>query len=132
MQKKLTKFQWKVLKVTANIPLGETRSYQWVAKRVGSPKAVRAVGQALRRNPYPLIIPCHRVIKSDGSLGGYAGGSGEKKAELLEREREIRKHINWLRRPGRRGKEAKKQRNKISCISLFLCVFASLHLCFLH
>lgn len=89
----LTDFQWKVLKVTANIPLGETRSYKWVARHVGSPKAVRAVGQALRRNPYPLIIPCHRVIKSDGSLGGYAGGSGEKKGKLLAMEKEIKKYI---------------------------------------
>ena len=92
-QKKLTKFQWKVLSVTANIPLGETRSYKWVAQQVGSLKAVRAVGQALRKNPYPVIIPCHRVIKQDGSLGGYAGGSGEKKAELLEMERQIKENI---------------------------------------
>ena len=91
--KKLTKFQWKVLSVTASIPLGETRSYKWVAGQVGSPKAVRAVGQALRRNPYPVIIPCHRVIKQDGTLGGYAGGSGEKKAKLLKMERQIKEHI---------------------------------------
>lgn len=90
---KLTKFQWKVLDVTAKIPLGETRSYKWVAQQVGSPKAVRAVGQALKRNPYPVIIPCHRVIKEDGSLGGYAGGSGEKKAELLDIEREIKANL---------------------------------------
>lgn len=86
---KLTKFQWKVLSATATIPLGETRSYQWVAQRIGFPKAVRAVGQALRRNPYPVIIPCHRVIHADGSLGGYAGGSGERKAVLLKKERKI-------------------------------------------
>lgn len=93
-REKLTKFQWKVLKVTANIPLGETRTYKWVAQRVGSPKAVRAVGQALRRNPYPIIIPCHRVIKQDGSLGGYAGGSGERKAQLLTLEKEIINNSN--------------------------------------
>ena len=92
-RKKLTKFQWKVLAVTANIPLGETRSYQWIAKQAGFPKAARAVGQALRRNPYPLMIPCHRVIRQDGSLGGYAGGSGELKAKLLETERWIKEHI---------------------------------------
>ena len=90
---KLTKFQWKVLDVTVKIPLGETRSYKWVAQQVGSPKAVRAVGQALKRNPYPIIIPCHRVIKEDGSLGGYAGGSGEKKAKLLDVEREIKANL---------------------------------------
>jgi len=92
-REKLTKFQWKVLKVTANIPLGETRTYKWVAEKIGSPKAIRAVGQALRRNPYPIIIPCHRVIKQDGSLGGYAGGLGERKAKLLNIEQEIRKSL---------------------------------------
>jgi len=98
---KLTKFQWNVLKVTANIPLGETRTYKWIAEKVGSPKAVRAVGQALRRNPYPIIIPCHRVIKEDGSLGGYAGGSGERKAELLNMEQEIIKNdYNGCRKEG--------------------------------
>ena len=91
--KKLTKFQWKVLSVTASIPLGETRSYKWVAQQVGSPRAVRAVGQALKRNPYPVIIPCHRVIKQDGTLGGYAGGSSEKKAKLLDMERQIKEYI---------------------------------------
>lgn len=91
--KKLTKFQWKVLSVTANIPLGETRSYKWVAEQIGSPKAVRAVGQALRRNPYPVIIPCHRVIRQDGTLGGYAGGPSDKKAKLLEIERKIKEDI---------------------------------------
>lgn len=90
----MTKFQWKVLAVTAKIPLGETRSYKWVAAQVGSPKAVRAVGQALRRNPYPIIIPCHRVIREDGSPGGYAGGSGEKKVRLLAAEREIKKNLS--------------------------------------
>jgi len=90
---KLTKFQWKVLKVTVSIPLGETRTYKWVAEKVGSPNAVRAVGQALRRNPYPIIIPCHRVIKQDGSLGGYAGGWGKRKAKLLKLEREIKGNL---------------------------------------
>ena len=85
----LTSFQWKVLKAACAIPLGETRSYQWVAQKIGNPQAVRAVGQALRRNPYPLIIPCHRVIKQDGSLGGYAGRYGTKKAMLLKTEKAI-------------------------------------------
>jgi len=99
-REKLTSFQWKVLKVTANIPIGETRTYKWVAQKVGSPKAVRAVGQALRRNPYPVIIPCHRVIKEDGSLGGYAGGLGERKAELLGIEEEICKSLKDLLKEG--------------------------------
>lgn len=91
--KELTKFQWKVLSATSTIPLGETRSYQWVAREIGSPKAVRAVGQALRRNPYPVIIPCHRVIHVNGSLGGYAGRFGKRKAQLLNKEREIAAEI---------------------------------------
>jgi len=85
----MTSFQWKVLKATLEIPLGETRSYKWVAQQIGNPKAVRAVGQALRHNPYPLIIPCHRVIKEDGALGGYAGGSSKQKEELLALEQKI-------------------------------------------
>ena len=73
---KLTRFEWQVLAATAQIPLGQTRSYQWIAKRIGRPKSARAVGQALRRNPYPLIIPCHRVIRRNGVLGGYQGKKG--------------------------------------------------------
>lgn len=84
----LTPFEWRVLAATATIPLGETRSYKWVAKKIGSPKATRAVGQALHKNPFPLIIPCHRVVRSDGSLGGFAGGI-EKKRRLLEIEKQI-------------------------------------------
>ena len=85
----LTPFQWKVLKVTTTIPLGETRSYKWVAQQIGNPQAVRAVGQALRRNPFPLIIPCHRVIKEEGGLGAYAGRYDNKKKKLLEIEQQI-------------------------------------------
>ena len=91
----LTPFEWKVLKTAMTIPFGETRSYQWIAKRVGSPKAVRAVGQALRKNPYPVIIPCHRVVMSNGALGGYAGRVGSerngsvKKERLLKKEQEV-------------------------------------------
>jgi len=88
-KKTLTPFEWEVLAATLTIPLGETRSYQWVAEAIGRPKAVRAVGQALRKNPYPLIIPCHRVIKSDGDLGFYAGKKGPRKAQLLRMEKEI-------------------------------------------
>ena len=91
---KLTPFQWKVLQAITQIPLGETRSYKWVAEQVGNPKSVRAVGQALKRNPYPLLIPCHRVVKNDGELGGYAGRYDNKKAKLLEMEKEICREIN--------------------------------------
>lgn len=83
----LTPFEWKILTVIAGIPIGETRSYRWVAQRAGKPKAFRAVGQALKKNPFPFIIPCHRVIQSDGSPGGYAGGRPlKKKLLLLEKE----------------------------------------------
>ena len=91
--KKLTLFQRKVLIAALEIPLGETRTYTWIAQRIGSPGAVRAVGQALRQNPYPLIIPCHRVVKSDGSLGKYAGKDDGRKKELLDLERKIKREL---------------------------------------
>jgi len=96
MKKALTDFEWKVLKATLQIPLGETRSYKWIAQKIGKPKAVRAVGQALRNNPYPLIIPCHRVIKSDGSLGAYAGRYDRKKSILLGKEKLIARQLSRL------------------------------------
>ena len=92
-KKTLTDFEWQVLKASLTIPMGETRSYQWVANKIGKPKAVRAVGTALRKNPYPLIIPCHRLVKSDGTPGAYAGKMDGKKAELLAIEKEIALHI---------------------------------------
>ncbi|MGE5308730.1 MAG: methylated-DNA--[protein]-cysteine S-methyltransferase [Deltaproteobacteria bacterium] len=85
----MTEFEKKVYKAVMEIPVGETRSYQWVAARIGRPRACRAVGNALNRNPYAPLVPCHRVVKSDGSLGGFAGGSA-KKRRLLAMEREIR------------------------------------------
>lgn len=82
---RLTPFQQRVYRATARIPRGETRSYQWVARQAGSPKAVRAVGQALGANPFMPAVPCHRVIRADSSLGGYAGGL-HKKRRLLRAE----------------------------------------------
>jgi methylated-DNA-[protein]-cysteine S-methyltransferase len=64
-----------------------------VAAQAGSPQAVRAVGQALKKNPFPVTIPCHRVIREDGSLGGYSGGSLAKKAKLLAVERELKEYL---------------------------------------
>jgi len=90
---KLTPFQRQVLKAALEIPFGETRTYAWVAERIGNPKAVRAVGQALRKNPYPLVIPCHRVIKSDGSLGKYVGKDDGRKKELIDLEHNIKQQI---------------------------------------
>ncbi len=86
--KKLTNFQIKVFKIVSKIPLGQTRSYQWVARRINRPRAYRAVAQALNKNPWLITIPCHRVINSDGSLGGYVLGKN-KKRELLKQELEI-------------------------------------------
>jgi len=77
-----TPFQRKVWEVTRLIPYGETRSYTWVAEQVKKPQARRAVGQALARNPLPIIIPCHRVVSSDGRLGGFSGGVEIKKRLL--------------------------------------------------
>jgi methylated-DNA-[protein]-cysteine S-methyltransferase len=74
-----TPFQKAVWQATGQIPYRETRSYTWVARKIGKPKAVRAVGQALGRNPLPIIVPCHRVVAADGGLGGYSGGLTAKK-----------------------------------------------------
>ena len=69
-----TDFQRKVWSTLRKIPRGQTRSYAWLAQQVGKPKATRAVGAACGANPIPVVIPCHRVIASDGSLGGFGGG----------------------------------------------------------
>jgi methylated-DNA-[protein]-cysteine S-methyltransferase len=77
-----TDFQRQVWRLTRLIPYGETRSYGWIAKRLGKIGAARAVGQALARNRLPVIIPCHRVVGSDRGLGGYSGGVRVKKSLL--------------------------------------------------
>ncbi len=79
-------FDRAVWAATQRIPHGETRSYSFVARQIGRPAAARAVGQALGRNPIPILIPCHRVLRSDGSLGGFGGGLAMKRA-LLDLER---------------------------------------------
>ena len=82
-----TKFQVKVWKYLIKIPIGSVKTYSQVAKAIGRPAAVRAVANAIARNPYPTDIPCHRVIRSDGSLGGYSGKGGIKtKKKLLKNE----------------------------------------------
>jgi methylated-DNA-[protein]-cysteine S-methyltransferase len=82
-----TEFQVSVLEALQDIPYGETASYGDVAKRIGRPKAVRAVGAANGRNPIPIIVPCHRVIGSSGDLTGFGGGL-DTKAALLRLEAE--------------------------------------------
>lgn len=81
----ITEFQKDVYKILLCIPKGQIRTYKWVASKLGVPGASRAVGNALNKNPYAPHVPCHRIVRSDGSLGGYAGGVGKKK-ELLRRE----------------------------------------------
>ncbi len=81
----LTAFQRSVYQVACAIPPGTVRSYGWVAERLGKPRAARAVGQALAANPVPLLVPCHRVVASDGSLGGFTAGIAWKQ-QLLEME----------------------------------------------
>ena len=87
MNLKGTKFQIKVWNYLKKIPKGEVRTYLQVAKAIGKPKAHRAVANAVGKNPYPTKIPCHRVIRSDGGLGGYSGSGGIKtKKKLLKNE----------------------------------------------
>ena len=81
----VTDFRAAVLRELAKVPFGRTTTYAELARAVGSPKAVRAVGSACATNPLPLFIPCHRVLRSDGRLGGYRGGV-EAKRYLLELE----------------------------------------------
>ena len=81
-------FDLKVWEVVQRIPLGETRSYQEIAREVGNPRGCRAIGGANRRNPLPLLIPCHRVIRKDGGLGGFSSGT-EIKEWLLRFEQKM-------------------------------------------
>jgi AraC family transcriptional regulator of adaptative response/methylated-DNA-[protein]-cysteine methyltransferase len=82
-------FQWKVWRELQKIPLGQTRSYSDIAEAIGAPRAVRAVASACANNRVALLIPCHRVIRQSGDLGGYRWGLDRKK-RLLEKERAAR------------------------------------------
>ena len=81
----LSDFERDVLTATRRIPMGETRPYGWVAREAGRPRAVRAVGTVLARNPVPLLVPCHRVVRADGQVGDYMFGP-EHKEQLLRGE----------------------------------------------
>ena len=82
-----TKFQIKVWKAISKIPRGQVRTYKELAKLINKPKASRAVANACGKNPYPIKIPCHRAIRSDGSLGGYSGKGGiSAKKDILKKE----------------------------------------------
>ena len=87
MKLKGTEFQIEVWKELSKIPKGEVRTYKQIAKSIGKPKSSRAVANACAKNPYPIVIPCHRVIRSDGTVGGFSGEGGVKlKKELLKKE----------------------------------------------
>jgi methylated-DNA-[protein]-cysteine S-methyltransferase len=87
-------FDQRVLLAVRDVPWGRTASYGEIARRVGAPRAARAVGGAVGRNPISLLIPCHRIIASDGTLGGYGGEGPLDRADALERKRAL------LRREG--------------------------------
>ena len=82
----LTEFEQAVLRKTMEIPYGEVRPYSWVAREIGRPKAVRAVGSALAGNPITFVIPCHRVVRADGHIGNYGAGGPAAKREVLQVE----------------------------------------------
>ena len=81
-----TEFEQAVWRKTLEIPRGEVRPYGWVAAEIGKPAAVRAVGTALGHNPIPLVVPCHRVVRSDGTIGNYSMGGPENKRRILRIE----------------------------------------------
>jgi O-6-methylguanine DNA methyltransferase len=95
----LSEFERAVLLKALEIPRGEIRSYGWIAREIGRPGAVRAVGSALNKNPIPLLIPCHRVVRSDGRLGEYAFGSSLKRAILASEGLDVER-IDRLARAG--------------------------------
>ena len=96
MAKKLTHFEKKVYTVVKKIPFGEVRTYAWVAEKIGKPGSSRAVGNSLNKNPFPIIVPCHRIVRSDGSIGEYAFGKDLKK-KLLEIENAFRDKVKIKR-----------------------------------
>ena len=93
-----TKFQIKVWNYLKKIPKGKLRTYSQVAKAINRPLAVRAVANAIGKNPFPPMIPCHRVIRSDGSLGGYSGKGGiTTKKILLKKEKiQLKQLFNYI------------------------------------
>lgn len=89
-------FDMKVWETLQKIPLGETRSYQEIAQQVGNPRGCRAIGGANRRNPIPLLIPCHRVIRKNGGLGGFSSGTVIKEWLLRFEQKVISGHRKFL------------------------------------
>src|SRR6266849_1200253 len=98
----LTPFSQAVLRKTLEIPRGQVRPYGWIAREIGHPAAVRAVGTALANNPIPYFIPCHRVVRTDGVIGNYGGGGPEAKRNILTLEGVELKRLESLARSGLR------------------------------
>jgi O-6-methylguanine DNA methyltransferase len=96
----LTEFEQSVLLKARQIPRGQVRPYSWVAREIGHPAAVRAVGSALANNPIPYFIPCHRVIRADGVIGNYSGGGPEAKRNILTLEGVRLNRLQELARQG--------------------------------
>ncbi|HEY6876326.1 MAG TPA: methylated-DNA--[protein]-cysteine S-methyltransferase [Candidatus Dormibacteraeota bacterium] len=109
----LTPFAQAVLRKTLEIRRGEVRPYGWVAREIGSPLAVRAVGTALAHNPIPYFIPCHRVVRSDGVIGNYGGGGPEAKKQILSLEGVQLSRLQRLAQSGYRYEGVKS--TKIFC-----------------
>ena len=78
-------FEKRVYRITRSIPRGKVGTYKTIARAIGSPRASRAVGNALNKNPHAPVVPCHRVVRSDGAVGGFASGT-KKKIQMLRRE----------------------------------------------
>src|SRR6266550_5549466 len=98
----LTPFSQDVLRKTLEIPRGQVRPYGWIAREIGHPAAVRAVGTALANNPIPYFIPCHRVVRTDGMIGNYGGGGPEAKKNILTLEGVQLKRLEKLAHSGLR------------------------------
>jgi O-6-methylguanine DNA methyltransferase len=109
----LTPFEQAVLRKTREIPRGEIRPYGWVAREIGRPAAVRAVGTALANNPIPYFIPCHRVVRTDGHIGNYGGGGPEAKRAILNMEGVRVSRVEELARAGVRYQGVKT--TKVFC-----------------
>ena len=109
----LTTFEQAVLRKTREIPRGEIRPYGWIAREIGHPAAVRAVGTALANNPIPYFIPCHRVVRTDGKIGNYGGGGPEAKRAILTLEGVRLNRLAELARAGIRYQGVKT--TKIFC-----------------
>ncbi|MBN2119815.1 MAG: methylated-DNA--[protein]-cysteine S-methyltransferase [Candidatus Omnitrophica bacterium] len=90
--KGFTEFEKSVYRCIMKIPLGQVRSYKWVAQRIAKPRAFRAVGTALKKNPFPVTIPCHRVVKNCGDIGNYSSGKSRKR-KLINLEKKIKDMI---------------------------------------